>query len=279
MTTQVRPQDKTVTVNGLKLHYLDWGAVGKPTMVLLHGLRGHAHSWDDVSTAVCRDYHVLALDQRGRGDSEWAKDADYSTMAYVTDLAAFCDALKLDPIILVGHSMGGQNSVAFAARYQRKLSKLIVVDVGPVIDPRGAERIRRETLEIPEEFTSFEAVVEHMSVQNCYASDTVMRRRLKYATRTLPDGKVGWSYDVAIRDQRRRGTAPPPVDLWPLVHDISCPTLIVRGADSDILSPEVAQQMVSAMPNARLVEVQRAGHMVFEDNPDDFLAVVRIFLT
>ena len=117
MTTQVQPQDKTVFANGLNLHYLDWGTVGKPAMVLLHGLRGHAHSWDDFSGAVCQQYHVLALDQRGRGLSDWAKDGDYSTGAYVADLAAFCDALGLDSPVLVGHSMGGRNVISFAARY------------------------------------------------------------------------------------------------------------------------------------------------------------------
>ncbi len=89
MTTQVQPQDKTVTVNGLKLHYLDWGAEGKPMMVLLHGLRGHAHSWDDVSMAMCQEYHVLALDQRGRGETDWAKDGAYDTPDYVADLVGF----------------------------------------------------------------------------------------------------------------------------------------------------------------------------------------------
>src|SRR5437867_12468358 len=86
MALQVQPQDKTVMANGLKLHYLDWGSPDNPPMVLLHGLRGHAHSWDDFSAALCEDYHILALDQRGRGDSEWAKDGVYTTAAYVADL-------------------------------------------------------------------------------------------------------------------------------------------------------------------------------------------------
>ena len=81
MTTQVQPQDKTVNANGLSLHYLDWGNSGKPTLVMIHGLRGHAHSWDDVSASLCQDFHVLALDQRGRGDTDWAKDGDYGTDA------------------------------------------------------------------------------------------------------------------------------------------------------------------------------------------------------
>lgn len=278
MTTRVKPQDKELTANGLKLHYLDWGAVGRPPMVLLHGLRGHAHSWDDVSTAMSRSFHVLALDQRGRGDSDWAPHGDYSTAAFVADLAGFCDALKLDPFVLVGHSMGGRNSMAFASSYPEKVAKLIIVDIGPVIDPSGAERITREIREVPEEFDSFEAAVEHMSKQNRFASAAVLRRRLQYATRQLPNGKVGWRYDLAIREQRRHGTGAPAVDLWPALPKITCPTLVVRGANTDTLSPEVARKMVETIRDAQLVEVQRAGHMVFEDNPEDFIVAVKRFL-
>jgi pimeloyl-ACP methyl ester carboxylesterase len=219
------------------------------------------------------------LDQRGRGDTDWAKDGDYSTGAYVADLAGFCETLKLDSFILVGHSMGGRNSMAFTARYPEKVQKLIIVDIGPVMDSRGSQRITQEILGVPEEFDSFEAVVAYMSKQNRYASDAVLRRRLQYATKKLPNGKIGWRYDRAIREQRRRGTAPPAQDLWPAVRSIRCPTLITRGAESDVLSPEVAQQMADTMSNAQLVEIPRAGHMVFEDNPTDFIAAVRRFLS
>ena len=278
MTTRVKPQDKTVTANGLKLHYLDWGAPEKTDMVLLHGLRGHGHSWDDVSAALCRDFHVMALDQRGRGDSDWAPGGDYSTEAYVADLAGFCDVLGLDSFVLVGHSMGGRNSMEFTGRYPERVKKLIVVDVGPEIDPRGGERIAQEIRDVPEGFESFEAVVEHMGRQNRFASDTVLRRRLQYATKELANGKIGWRYDLAIRQERRQGNSPPSQDMWPVLPKITCPTLIVRGLDTDLLSPEVAQRMVATMPNAKVVEVARAGHMVFEDNPDDFIPAVQAFL-
>ena len=278
MTTRVQPQDRVVTVNRLKIHYLDWGTVGKPAMVLLHGLRGHAHSWDDFSASMCQRYHVLALDQRGRGDSDWARDGNYTTDAYVSDLAGFCKALNLDSFILAGHSMGGRTSMAFTARYPSMVQKLIIVDIGPVLDPRGGERIRQEILAVPEEFDSFEAAVEYMGKQNRYSSDRVLRRRLQYSTRELPNGKFGWRYDIAIREERRQSTGAASVDLWPAVRSISCPALLVRGVDTDILSPEAAKEVVKAIPNATLTEVQRAGHMVFEDNPEDFLAAVRGFL-
>jgi pimeloyl-ACP methyl ester carboxylesterase len=247
-------------------------------MVLLHGLRGHAHSWDDVSAAMCQDYHVLALDQRGRGDSDWAPSGDYSTEAYVADLAAFCEVLGLDSFVLAGHSMGGRNSMAFTARYPEKVQKLIIVDVGPVIDRKGAERISREVSEVPEEFDSFDAVVEHMAKQNRFAADPVLRRRLQYATKELPNGKFGWRYDLAIREQRRQGAAAPALDLWPALAQITCPTLVVRGTDTDLLSPEVARRMEDELAQGKLVEVQRAGHMVFEDNPEDFISQLASFL-
>ena len=278
MATRVKPQDKTVSANGLKIHYLDWGTVGKPFMVLLHGLRGHAHSWDDVSAAMFQDFHVLALDQRGRGDSDWAPGGDYSTESFVDDLAAFSRALGLDSFVLVGHSMGGRIGMAFAARNPEKVQRLVIVDVGPDIDPKGAERITRELREVPEEFDSFEAMVAYMSKSNRFASDSVLRRRLQYATKELPNGKFGWRYDLAVREQRRQGTAPPAPDIWPSLGQITCSTLIVRGADTDTLGEEVAHRMKRDLVHGKLVEVPRAGHMVFEDNPEDFISQLTSFL-
>jgi pimeloyl-ACP methyl ester carboxylesterase len=277
MATPVQPHDKTVTVDGLQLHYLDWGTAGKPPMVLLHGLRGHAHSWDTFAAAMREDYHVLAVDQRGRGDSGWAKDGVYTTEAYVSDVFGFSEALNLDPFILVGHSMGGRNGIAFSAQYPHKVQRLILGDIGPSGDPRGRERIRREILEAPEAFDSFDRVLEYAAKGNRYASPEILRRRLQYATKPGPDGSIGWRYDLAIREQWRKGTTTNE-DLWPAFRQLACPILIVRGVDSDILNPEIAQQMLDANPRARLADIPRAGHMVFEDNPDAFLAAVKGFL-
>ena len=278
MTTRVKPQDKTVKANGLNLHYLDWGTAGKPPLVMLHGLRGHAHSWDDVSVALCPDFHVLALDQRGRGDSDWAPGGDYSTPSFVADLHAFIEGLGLDKFILIGHSMGGRISMAFTGQYPDLVEKLVIVDIGPLLDPAGGDRITREMKAVPEEFDTFEDVVAYMSKQNRFASDEVLRRRLTYATKELPNGKFGWRYDLAIREQRRQGTGGPPADLWPAVRNITCPTLVVRGAETDTLGAEMAREMEETLAKGKLVQVDRAGHMVFEDNPDDFIAEVTAFL-
>jgi pimeloyl-ACP methyl ester carboxylesterase len=174
--------------------------------------------------------------------------------------------------------MGGRKSMSFAGRHAHRLHRLIIVDIGPTVDPAGGQRITQELIAVPEEFDTFEAVVQYMGRQNRFASDAVLRRRLQYATKELPNGKIGWRYDLAtIREQRRNSTTPPE-DLWPHLPNITCPTLIVRGKQSDLLSAEVAQRMIDTLPKGTLAEVDRAGHMVFEDNPGDFIAAVKGWL-
>ena len=278
MTTTVQPKDRVVNTNGIKLHYLDWGTEGQPVMLLLHGLRGHSHSWDDVSAKFYQDYHILALDQRGRGETDWAPGGDYSSDAFVADLEGFCEALSLDTFILVGHSMGGRNSMAFAGRNPEKLEKLVIVDIGPDLDPRGSERITRELQQVPEEFDTFEAAFEFVSKQNRFASQPVLRRRLTYATKELPNGKTGWRYDLEIREQRRHNTGAPQPDLWPELSKVTCPTLIIRGSETDTLDLGVAERMVETLGDGKLVHVEKAAHMVFEDNPEGFNQVLADFL-
>ncbi len=278
MTTQVQPKSRTVTANGINLHYLDWGAEGNPPLVLLHGLRGHANVWADVAESLCGDYHVYALDQRGRGDTDHAPGGDYSTEAFVADLIGFVDAIGLDKFVLFGHSMGGRNSMAFAGAHPERLERLCIVDIGPRIEPAGGNRITEELRAIPPHFDSFEDALAHVQGGNRFASEVVMRRRLAGQTRQLPDGKLGWKFDPAIREQRINGTAAPATDLWPALGNITCPTLVVRGTETDLLTQETADQMVSTLAQGSTVNIERAGHMVFEDNPSDFIAAVKSWL-
>ena len=166
MTTTVQPTDVMVTCNGMNFHYLDWGNEGAPVMLLLHGLRGHSRSWDDLATRFCGDYHILALDQRGRGETDWAPRGDYSTDAFVADIEEFCYTIGFEKFTLIGHSMGGRNSMAFAGRNPQMLEKLVVVDIGPDINPAGSARITRELVEVPEEFDTFEDAFQYVNAQN-----------------------------------------------------------------------------------------------------------------
>jgi pimeloyl-ACP methyl ester carboxylesterase len=184
----------------------------------------------------------------------------------------------LDSFTLIGHSMGGRNSMAFAKNNADKIKKLVIVDIGPDLDPKGSSRITQEMIDVPEEFDSFEDVVAYQSKQNRFCSDPVLRRRLTYATKGLPNGKFGWRYDLEVREQRRNNTGSKQPDLWLNLPGIECPVLIVRGSETDTLGLETAEKMVEVLPNGKLVHVDRAAHMVFEDNPEGFISALHDFL-
>ncbi len=131
----------------------------------------------------------------------------------------------------------------------------------------------------PRNSTPYDAVVEYMGRQNRFASPPVLRRRSQYATKDLPNGKVGWRYDLAIIEQRRHGTGAPAPDLWPALRRIACPTLVIRGGESDTLGTDVAREMEQGLVQGMVVEVPRAGHTVFEDNPEDFIYQLTSFLS
>jgi esterase len=268
------PRSSRVKANGINIHYLEWGDPKARPVVLLHGLRGHGHSWDDFSRPLSEQYRVLALDQRGRGETDWAPDGDYTTPAFAADTEAFCQALGLESFTLVGHSMGGRNGIMFAARNPKRVAAFVICDVGPDIQAQGAARIRQELLDAPEEFDSLDSAVARTCAENPLAPEPVIRRRVQYQTKPLSGNRVTWRYDPLIRDQIRSNTRPTPPDFWGMWSSIQCPVLIVRGAETDILAKEVVQRMLESKPQGETVEIARAAHMVFEDNPPEFYAKV-----
>jgi esterase len=267
--------DRTLTLRGLRFHYLDWGAEGKPPFVLLHGGAQTVHSWDDFAPVVRNDYHVYALDQRGHGDSDWAPDGDYSRQTQCEDIAAFVSALRLSPFILAGLSMGGINAITYTARYPERVRALIIVDVGPEIETRGRENIQNFTR--VDELDSFEAFIERAHRFNPRRSLENLRQRLSHNLKQLPNGKWTWKFDQQrLNAGVRSGIGPE--GLWEEVRKIRCPTLIIRGGESDILSPAAAERLQAAIPNSRLTVVPGAGHSVMGDNPEGFAAAVQEFL-
>jgi pimeloyl-ACP methyl ester carboxylesterase len=275
MTQTVTPINKQLTAHGLLFHYLDWGTAGRKPMLLFHGFNQTAHTWDEFCPRVCQDYHVLAFDQRGHGDTQWAPDKDYSRTAMVADMAAVVRALALPPFILIGMSMGGANAMTYAAQYPDMVEALIVVDVGPEIKPEGVENIRR--LVGPREWDSLDAAVADIHRFNPRRSAENIRQRLSHSMRQLPSGKWTWKVDEIFREPSR----PRQHDtdgLWDAVRGIRCPTLLINGAESDILGPEAAQKTVAAMARGRLATVPGAGHSVMGDNPEGFYRVVQAFL-
>jgi pimeloyl-ACP methyl ester carboxylesterase len=278
MTTPLAPRDHTVTLGGLALHYCEWGPADARPLLLLHGITGHARSWDTLAAALQPDYRVIALDQRGHGDSQWAPDADYSVGAMSGDVERLADHLGLGRFRLLGLSMGGRVAIGFAGAHLARVERLVIVDIGPDIAPAGMERIRGGIGTAPERFATHDEAFAHARRANPLYREAELRHRLAHALRRQPDGSLAWKYDRAIREAMRLGTRREAMDLWEPLPRIACPTLLVRGGESDILSPEIAKRMLAALADARLVEIPGAGHTVPGDQPEAFAAAVRSFL-
>jgi pimeloyl-ACP methyl ester carboxylesterase len=272
-------QDKFVTVHGLPLHYVEWGQPGNPPLVLLHGFQSHAHTWDTFSAAMATTYHVLALDQRGHGDTAWAPEGDYAPEAFIRDIVGFMDTLNLAPVLLVGHSMGGRHAAMVAADYPAKGRKLVIVDTPAELPPAllAALTHQPEATEPPppETFDSFEAVIAHGQAQYPLTPEAELRHANYHNLYRGADGKWRWRWDPMLLVRRRsRGQ----VDLYRYLQRVQCPALLMRGASSPLLTPEVAQKMLAALPSGRLVEIAAAAHTVNADNAPEFNAVTAAFL-
>jgi pimeloyl-ACP methyl ester carboxylesterase len=273
-------EDMHVTLNGLRFHYLDWGGAEKPGMLCLHGRAQNAHMWDFTALAFGVRYRILAVDQRGHGDSQWARDGDYGEEAHQRDLSAYVDALGVEALILVGLSMGGRNAMTYAAQNPRKVRALVVVDIGPETRRQGVERIRRFVAGADVE-DSFEAFVQRAQRYNPRRAAWQIRGSLRHNLRQLPDGRWTWKYDPVLRAPGSLASASQdqdPAHRWALWDRIQCPVLIVRGSQSDVLAPEVALRMHQRLPQSRLVEVPGAGHLVPGDNPTGFEQALGAFL-
>jgi esterase len=275
-STLTLPEDRQAIIGSMRFHYLDWGG-GGPPILFLHGGGLNAHTWDLVCVMLRDHYHCVALDQRGHGDSEWSPVCDYAVESQVGDVEGFIEKLKLASPVLVGQSMGGLNSMAYAVRHSREMRGLVLVDVGPEINPAGTQRIR-EFASTPE-LDSPEAFLERAVKFNPLRTPAVLKRSLYYNLRQTPTGK--W----ALKHDQRRGSeeytriaTAQREQLAQQISKISCPTLIVRGALSDVLADDAADRFARSLGNGRCVRVEKAGHNVQGDNPRGLLEVLLPFL-
>jgi len=271
-------RDRTITLNGQRFHYTEWGAATAPPVLMLHGVTGHARTWDDEAAAFAARYRVLALDQRGHGDSDPSPNADYTVATLSSDVAAFTDALGLSHLSIVGLSMGGRVAIAFAGQATARVDRLVIVDIGPEISQAGMVRVGTLMARSPELFPSLEHALAFHRLTNPLYTEAMLRHRVEHGTKPLDGGGLTWKYDRGLRDAVRAGTWRDPIDLWPLWRASACPILLVRGGDSDVLSPEIAKRMLDENPNARLAEVAGAGHTVPGDQPAAFQALLAEFL-
>ncbi|MCF1371596.1 alpha/beta hydrolase [Burkholderia cenocepacia] len=274
-------KDGWIDNDGLRLHYVSWGRDDAPTVVMLHGLRSYAHTWAPVADALVDRYRVVALDQRGRGLSDWDPRRDYYAAAYVRDLDALVRALDLRRFVLVGHSMGGANAFVYAASNPDRLAGLVIEDMGPGASAgsQGSERIKRELKETPDAFASWDDARAFWRRQRPNITESALDSRLAHSLKEGEQGRIVWRHDAqGIAAARLAATPEQLVHLWPLILNLHVPTLLLRGGDSDFLSADVAAEMAAANAEIERIDVPGATHYVHDDQPDAFNRALRTWL-
>jgi pimeloyl-ACP methyl ester carboxylesterase len=273
---------------GLPLHGLAWSDEGVP-LVLLHGFGNDAHIWEDFAPLVAPYYRTLALDLRGHGDSGRDEARHYDYDFHVRDLERAFDALGIDRLVLVGHSLGGRIATLFAGSHPERLAGLVLVDSGPELDARGTTRIRLDMGRAggAAPIASEAEYARLLSIAYPAARPEAIARMARHGLRPLPGGGFERKTDPAFHtaaskltpaeasERERAMTAA----LWDALGRVACPALVVRGAASDVLSADVADRMADeVLPSGRLAVVPRASHSVMTDNPEGFAAAVLAFV-
>ena len=265
---------RVLAANRLTLHALEWGTPGDPGLLFLHGGSAHAHWFDPVAVAFADRFHIIALDQRGHGESQWPDPPAYNTRDFSDDLLHVLDALGWEDMTLVAHSMGGHNAMAFAGWHSERVHRLVIADARPAVPlERLAEyqaKIRGRPLRTYESAEG--AVARFRLVPPETVADPALLHHLARAGLIERDGRWVFRFDPACDGTRQ------PVDAWPLLSRITAPTLVVRGECSTILRSHVAAEMVRQIPNARLEEIPGTYHHVMLDRPAAFVSVLNRFL-
>lgn len=261
---------------GLRLHYLERGPAAGPPVLLLHGFNQTAHSWDEIAERLDGDgFRAVALDQRGHGDSDRAPGGDYGREVMADDAIRLADALAIGDCTIIGMSMGAVHATLAAVRHPARVRGLVVVDWAPEVETRGVDAlIRIATLAFP----SFEAAVAAMHAFNPRRSLENLRARLGHSMAEGPDGQWRWKVDAAGFGAHPRFRDPPDA-MWRALEHLACPLLLVRGAESNLLTAAIAERVVRTVRGAELRTVAGAGHSVAGDNPDGFYDAVGPFLS
>jgi esterase len=267
-----------IVLRQMRFHFLEWGHADAPAIVLLHGGHQSAHSWDLVSLHLAQRYRVLALDQRGHGDSEWARDVSYSNHEMSLDAEAFIGAVGLQRPVLIGHSMGGRNAMLLTRRNQALLRAAVIVDVGPELSERGRAAIAG-FVQVNQEFDDLEHFVRNVRQYDPYRSREHIERTVKYNMLQRADGKFVSKCDS---NPRRlgivRGAGPLENITLADAMRFDLPVLLVRGANSNILAADAAERFGAALPRGRFVTVPDCGHNVHGQNTKGFINVLDEFL-
>lgn len=265
--------------------YVEWGEARNPrVLVCVHGLTRCGRDFDFLAQALAGEYRVVCPDVAGRGRSDWLRDKSlYDIAQYASDMAALLARLDVDQVDWLGTSMGGLIGMVLAAQEKTPIARLILNDVGPVITATSIARIGEYVGHVPrfDGIGQAEAFIRAIAAPFGNLTDAQWRHLTAHVVRTAADGKVEFRYDPGIAEPFRKTLAAEEgrdIELWPLYDAVRCPTLAIRGAQSDLLTRETHAAMAERGPRARLAEVPGVGHApMFLDAAQ--IEVVRAFLT
>ena len=274
----------------LRLNYVDWGNPDAPPLLLVHGGRDHARSWDWVAEELRHDWHIIAPDLRGHGDSAWSPDGNYEMSAFVYDLAQLIHQLNLTSVSIIAHSMGGNIATRYAGLFPENIRKMVNIEgLGPSPkmlaerDATGIKKCFRQWIEdkrnaagrTPKRYPNIEAAYERMKTENSYLTDEQARHLTVHGISRNEDGSWSWKFDNYLNIWAMFDM--PEEDLLAIWKSITCPILMMYGANSWASNPE-KDGRINNFPTAKVVEYENAGHWLHHDQFDRFMADVRAFL-
>jgi pimeloyl-ACP methyl ester carboxylesterase len=270
--SRAQPTDQFVTVNGLRIHYLDWGSRDKPPLVMIHGIARVAHTFDHLAPSFVDRYHVIAIDMRGHGDSDWDPGARYLVEAPVKDLEALVSQLQLRGLTLWGNSTGGRVAQVFAGLHPDLVSALIVEDVGPERPRSTADNFARQVQAEAKGWASEDELLAQLRKGNQGISEDQLRTYARFGSKPGPDGRIIWKRDPNLA----KGFVE--TELWQYVRRIASPTIYILGGRSTIVPVETQEQLKKTVPGVEIVTMPGLGHYPSQESPEAFLKIVNAFL-
>jgi len=264
-----------------RVSYLEWGDPdNERVLVCAHALTRCARDFDNLAAALSGRYRVVCPDMAGRGDSQWLADPMlYQIPQYVADMVTLVARLDVESVHWVGISMGGLIGMTLAAQPGTPVQKIVISDAGPVVTKASIERIAAYVGAAPvfPDLASAEQYVRAVSASFGPHTDAEWRFLAEVVLRRNPDGTLRLHYDPQLAEPFRKLMPEKDFELWPVWDAIRCPTLVLRGAQSDLLLRETAEQMKERGPKAKVVEIPGVGHaptLMHEDQ----IRIVRDFL-
>lgn len=282
MTDQPWQDGSWTSADGLKLHYRDYpGRADRPALLCLPGLTRNARDFEPLADAFAADWRVIAVDLRGRGDSDYAKDTStYVPATYVADMLAFFDQVQPGPVVTVGTSLGGLVSVLLANVAPQHFAGMVINDIGPVIEPAGLDRIRDHVGQGRSYPTWMHAARALKEMNGAIYPDFAIADWLRQAKRLMVitnGGRIGLDYDMRIAEPFAAAADQPAVDLWPAFGSLPpVPKLVLRGGLSDLLSAATLKAMPKAMGQTQVLTVKRVGHVPTLEEPEARAAIAAL---